>query len=432
MAISRGKNILVPDQVVLPTLHAGQVSAWQQPGRFQALRCGRRWGKTEFLKTVASDTALKGRSFGWFTPEYKFQSEVYYELEETLYPVIKHASKNDGVIRTITGGRVDFWTLNNPKAGRSRKYHGVGLDEVAFAGKDMTDIWNKSIRPTLLDYTGFAIAASTPNGDDPENFFWQCFNDPKLGFVAFHAPTSSNPLLPVAEIAKLKEENLPLVYRQEYLAEFVDWSGEAFFSQESLLDSGVAPEWPTNPDAVYAVIDTAVKGGKEHDGLAVAYFALQHRHDDTKLFVLDWEISHIEGSLLEAWIPQVYERLEFMAKSTKAIYGSLGTLIEDKAAGSILIQQCIRRGMAAQAIDSKLTAHGKDERGVSVSGYVFRGMVKVTRPAFEKTVTYKGATRNHFMAQVCGYRVGVKDQDDDLYDTFCYGISIGIGNSRGF
>ena len=33
----------------------------------------------------------------------------------------------------------------------------------------------------------------------------------------------------------LRKDNDPLVYAQEYLAEFVDWSGVAFFSREKLL-----------------------------------------------------------------------------------------------------------------------------------------------------------------------------------------------------
>jgi hypothetical protein len=34
--------------------------------------------------------------------------------------------------------------------------------------------------------------------------------------------------------------------------------------------------------------------------------------------------------------------------------------------------------MRAEAIESKLTAMGKDERALSVSGYVYRGNVKYT------------------------------------------------------
>jgi hypothetical protein len=47
------------------------------------------------------------------------------------------------------------------------------------------------------------------------------------------------------------------------------------------------------------------------------------------------------------------------------------------------------RHTATQAIDSKLTVVGKDERAISVSGYVFRGEVKYTEHAFHKTITYK-------------------------------------------
>jgi hypothetical protein len=64
-----------------------------------------------------------------------------------------------------------------------------------------------------------------------------------------------------------------------------------------------------------------------------------------------------------------------------ARHGSLGAFIEDKNSGTILLQQVLRRGTPAQAIDSKLTAVGKDERAISVSGHVFRGEVKYTEHA---------------------------------------------------
>jgi len=37
------------------------------------------------------------------------------------------------------------------------------------------------------------------------------------------------------------KDNDPLIYAQEYLAEFVDWSGVAFFSTEKLLEQGQIP-----------------------------------------------------------------------------------------------------------------------------------------------------------------------------------------------
>ena len=150
--------------------------------------------------------------------------------------------------------------------------------------------------------------------------------------------------------------------------------------------------------------------------------------------VLDWDISHLEGSLLEAWLPNVFRRLEELAKLCGARMGSLGAWIEDKVSGTILLQQAQRRGWPAHAIDSALTAVGKDERAVSVSGYVYSNKVKVSDYAYDKTdVTYKGSTRNHFMTQIMGFRIGDKtNPNDDLVDCFTYGIAIGLGNQDGY
>ncbi len=85
-------------------------------------------------------------------------------------------------------------------------------------------------------------------------------------------------------------------------------------------------------------------------------------------------------------------------------------------------------------IESKLTALGKDERAISVSGYVHRGLIKYADRAFNKTVIYKQHSRNHLLDQVENFRIGDRgsDREDDLLDTFCYGIALALGNSEGF
>ena len=92
------------------------------------------------------------------------------------------------------------------------------------------------------------------------------------------------------------------------------------------------------------------------------------------------------------------------------------------------------RLLPAYPIESKLTAIGKAERAISVSGYVHRGLVKYTEQAFDKTVVYKRHARNHLVDQIESFRVGDKnsDREDDLLDTFCYGVAIALGNSEGF
>ena len=90
--------------------------------------------------------------------------------------------------------------------------------------------------------------------------------------------------------------------------------------------------------------------------------------------------------------------------------------------------------MPAHSIESRLTAMGKDERAISVSGYVHRWLVKYTEHAFNKSLVYKRRARNHLLDQIESFRVGDKnsDREDDLLDTFCYGVAIALGNSEGF
>jgi hypothetical protein len=429
--------MLEPREIVveLPTFHVDQIKAWSLPGRFKAIRCGRRWGKDVLGEIVACNDVAHGKLVGWFAPDHKTNIEVFGEINNILAPVCRSSSRTAGIIRSTTGGRLDFWTLDNERAGRSRKYHRIIINEAAFTQPNMMDIWDKSIKPTLLDYGGSALVLSNTNGIDADNFFWRICNQPEHGFVQYHAPSHNNPYLPAAEIAKLEKENPPLVFAQEYLAEFVDWSGVAFFALDKLLDNGAPVEFPPLCECVFAVIDTATKTGREHDGTAVIYCAVTGADlASRKLVILDWDIIQIEGSLLEVWMPTVFETLEALTKAVRCLMGSVGAFIEDKNSGMVLLQQAARRGWPAHAIDSKLTGVGKDERAISVSGYVYRNLVKLSRRAYDKVTTYKGTTRNQLVSQIVSFRVGDKDstRQDDGLDTFCYAIAIALGNQEGF
>lgn len=421
-------------EITLPVPHADQIRALQVPGRHKAIRCGRRWGKTLLAETMACEAAIAGQFVGWFSPQYRFLAEAYSDIADYLAPLIVRASRMEGVIRLSTGGRIDFWSLDNERAGRSRRYHQVVIDEAAFCKPDMLDVWRKSIEPTLLDYVGSALVTSNTNGIDAENFFYRICSEPKWGFAEYHAPSASNPYLPAEEIEALRERTHPLVFRQEYLAEFVDFGGSAFFSTTSLLDENGQPvEYPPFCDGVFAVIDTAIKDGKENDATAVLFCASSQHHGHP-LVLLDYDILQIPGSLLEEWLPGVYRRLEELARVCKARHGALGAFIEDKGSGTILLQQARRRGWRATPIDVKLTDLGKDARAINASGYVHRGMVKISRTAYDRVMVFKEVSRNHLLGQVVGYRVGFDagPGTDDLLDCFTYAVALTLGDAKGF
>jgi len=453
--------------VTLPTLHPDQVKLfytrkdarggeWEQNagGKFVCVRCGRRWGKSEYLQTWLGDGALKGQPVGYFAPTYKYVSEFYEAMHEMLDPVLKRRgghNKTDGILRLRTGGSVEFWTLEDQRAGRSRKYRRVGLDEAAFTktkDKFAIETWRQSIKPALGDLRGSAIVASNTNGNDPDNLLYALCNDPSHGFIEFHAPSWNNPHVPErlggqsyadwlieqqAYYEDLRRREHPLVFAQEYAAEFVDFSGIAFFTPDKWLVAGKPVPYPANCDYVYCIVDSATKTGQKNDSTAVTWYA-RSRHVGHPLVILDWDIVQVEGAMLEEWLPGVIATGSAYAARCKARGGFIGAFIEDKDSGQILLQQAAKRKLLAHPIDSDLTAKGKDGRAISVSGYHYRGECKISDVAYLKTKNHKGTERNHFTAQVTGYRIGDKDaatRADDLLDTYTYGLAVGLGDSEG-
>lgn len=213
-------------------------------------------------------------------------------------------------------------------------------------------------------------------------------------------------------------------------------SGGEFFSASAFLVNDQPVPIPTSVLYVFASVDTTQKGGKGRDGTGASYWAMQELKipGQYPLTLLDWDLVEHEGGLLDIWFPQVFARLEELAKITKARTGSIGAFVEDKAAGSILLQQAPRHNWPMHPIDSKLTSVGKDARAINASGYINQNLVKITAPAFIKQLPFHGATRNHWLAQMTNYRVGQdgEGREDDLFDTATYGIALSLGNAAGF
>jgi hypothetical protein len=352
-------------------------------------------------------------------------------------PAIERSSEGKGKINLIGGGNIDIWSLENPLAGRGRKYKLVVIDEAAFGKSVMFDQWERNIRPTLVDYRGIVVAMSNTNGINNEQFFWRICNEPQHEFKEFHAPCTANPYLPAEELEDLRNKVPPLVWQQEYLAEFVDWSGHAFFSLDKMLVDGLPVESPRLCDTVFAVIDTASKAEKQHDGTAVVYFSYTRApaYNQFPLVILDWDYQQIEGAMLESWLPSVFENCESLARQCRARSGSVGALIEDKDAGVVLLQKARNNKWPARPIDSKITSIGKRARAINASGPYFQGKVKITADAFDKVVIFKEKSANHLRNQVVGCRIDTIEDpknQDDLLDCFCSGVAMALGDRSGF
>lgn len=213
---------------------------------------GRRFGKTLLMQEVILNIpggAMGGRDgrggrglpCAWFAPNDSYFTRVFAEIAYQYDPVIRKAtSQPRPVIEFINGGRIDFWTLENPmKCGRGRKYARIVIDEAAHA-RHLKDAWEQTILWTLADLDGDAWFISTPKSI---NYFHELYERGTSGdpeWISHTAPSFENPYLPDGWMEEQRQSMPALVYQQEVMAQFVTFGGN-LVKPEHIIE-GPAPD----------------------------------------------------------------------------------------------------------------------------------------------------------------------------------------------
>ena len=183
---------------------------------------GRRAGKTVLGLNRCADPATLSYPVAWFSPTYKMLLEVWREAVRTFAPITLRRSSQERRIEFVTGGLLEFWSLDNPDVARGRKYRRVVIDEAAMV-PNLMDAWQYAIRPTLADYNGDAWFLSTPKG---RNGFWQLWqrgqDSAMQDWRSWQMPSSVNPRLAQSEIDEMHATMPERVYTQEILAAFLE------------------------------------------------------------------------------------------------------------------------------------------------------------------------------------------------------------------
>lgn len=228
--------------LTLPELNPAQKLAYDAHERFLILLWGRRGGKTVFGMTWIAEGALLGEICAYMTPTNKMADEVWREMKLMLAPVIRDKSEQARRMTLITGGIIDFWSLDNPDAPRGRKYHRVVMDEAAQIVSDYA--FTYVVRPTLLDYKGRLVIATTPNGLNwVYTLYRYAISGDSPDWKAFQFPTSSNPHVPADELLEIKRTTAAKAYSQEFEAQFVG-DGTSVFRSVHKAATAVLKEEP--------------------------------------------------------------------------------------------------------------------------------------------------------------------------------------------
>ena len=254
-----------------PALHTSQRRVAEHGARFRVLACGRRWGKTRLGSLLCVATAAEGGRAWWVAPSYKV-ANVGWRLITRLGTQIPGAEvrRADRVVMLPNGGELAVRSADNPDSLRGEGLDFVVMDECAFIKESA---WLEALRPALSDRLGRAVFISTPKG---RNWFWRVYQDGQdphnSEWAAWQLPTSDNPYIADGEIEAARASLPERVFRQEYLAEFLDDAGGVFrrvmdattADEQLTAEAGhqyvIGVDWAQQHDfTVFAVIDVTTR-----------------------------------------------------------------------------------------------------------------------------------------------------------------------------
>jgi phage terminase large subunit-like protein len=302
-------------------LHPGQLEVHNSPARFKVLAAGRRWGKTRLGVNECLDVAAQGGRAWWVSPSYK-TSEVGWRPLRQITRKIPNAEVRlvDRMVTLPGGGFVAVRSADNPDSLRGEGLDFVVMDECAFMQREA---WTEAIRPALSDRLGKALFISTPKG---RNWFWENYQrgiNGEQGWQSWTYSTSTNPFIDKGEIEAAKRDLPEIIFRQEYLAEFVDDQGGVFrrVQEAAILE-------PQDPQA-----------GRQY----VAGVDVASSVDFTVVTVLDAESK--EQVFMDRFnrvdYPVLIDRLE----SVYHRYHMTSMVVESNSIGRPVIDELVSRGL---------------------------------------------------------------------------------------
>lgn len=239
--------------------------------RYNVAACGRRFGKTLLALDLLIDGprykgALHGYPVALYAPTYQTMLESWRQLVAALKPVTVKKSDSDHRLDLLTGGVIECWSLDNPDAGRGRKYATVVIDEAAMI-KRLDEAWDQNIRPLLLDYRGEAWIISTPKGDNHFHALfqrgWPANPQRDPDWQSWQLPTWENPYISRADVDAMRASMPQLAFLQEIEAQFVSFAGT--FVKVEMLHRGEPPVGLT----LYQGVDLALSMKETADYTAI-------------------------------------------------------------------------------------------------------------------------------------------------------------------
>ena len=204
------------------------------PQKYHIASIGRQWGKSILGMNLMLYWAINDGpcKILWVSPVYSQSQKVMKELMGAIggSGLVDSCNYSNNEITLKNGSTLSFRSAERYDNIRGGTYTYSIIDEAAFIKEEA---WTEAIKPTLLVKGKKVLFISTCKG---KNWFYNLF---QLGlspdypnYLSYTGSSYDTPYIKKEEIEEAKRTVPPNIFKQEYLAEFLDSGGEVFTDLE--------------------------------------------------------------------------------------------------------------------------------------------------------------------------------------------------------
>lgn len=201
--------------------------------KYYVINIGRQFGKTLLAINQMLFWALNNKSIriAWVSPIYKQSKKVFddtYKAFAKRPEIYRKVNQSELVLEYITGSTIQFFSAERYDNIRGFTFDYLVCDEFAFMDEKA---WTEVLRATVLVKGKKVLLISTPKG---KNHFYKMYQLDGINeqYKSFTMTSYHNPMINPKEIDDAKLTLPDMVFRQEYLAEFVDGTATLFNNRQ--------------------------------------------------------------------------------------------------------------------------------------------------------------------------------------------------------
>ena len=249
------------------------------PARFKVVAAGRRFGKSyASIAALAKHARFPNRKCLYIAPSYRMGKQIIWDDLKTFLREkrwVKRINESELTIQLVNGSQILIRSADNPDSIRGIGVDFVVIDEAADIPK-LDDTWRAVIRPTLSDREGHALIIGSPKG---RNYFYDMWNTVDDNWRSWQFTTLQGGNVSEEEIEAARRDLDERTFRQEYLAQWVDFSGLIYYNlqDENIITMPIPDQRIIEIGMDFNVDPGAAVIGFRHAGGV-------HIHDEVEMF----------------------------------------------------------------------------------------------------------------------------------------------------